>query len=255
MANFDFISDEQLRASLEADYAEVLSCSQVKAWKAVYVLVGSMIETVLLDYLLTTDFLSRTKSDPLQMDLGQLIAACEKEGVLTSKTVQLSSAIKSYRNLIHPGRAVRLGEVVDENGGTVARALLQIVVNEVAARKKGKYGYTAEQIVGKLERDASAMAILPHLLKEVAEVERQRLLLRVIPNRYFELYGAYQEDPFEDPLTAEKRERLSECFRSALSMASEDTKKRVARNFVAVLKEEHEHEVLTYETAFSGLMT
>ena len=250
MASFDFITDERLRTSLEADYAEVLACTQAKSWKAVHVLVGSIIETVLMDYLIATDYKSRGKADPLQMDLGQLIVACAKERVLSDKTVQLASAIKSYRNLIHPGRAIRLEEVADENGTTVARALLEIVVNEVSASKKEQYGYTAEQIVGKLERDASAVGILPHLLKEVRELERERLLVKVIPKRYFELDESLGQDLFSGEFVAETQDRLSQCFRSAMSVASEETKKKVMRNFVAILKEEDQHKVLTYETAF-----
>jgi hypothetical protein len=251
MITFDFITDEQLRMSLDADFAEVSRCYEVKAWKAVHVLVGSIVETVLMDYLISTDHKKNTGTDPINMDLGQMITACQKQGVLSEKTAQLSSAVKSYRNLIHPGRVLRLREVVDHNGATVARSLLEMIVNEIAAYKKNTYGYTAEQIVAKVERDASVMSILAHLLKDMKETEKARLLTSVLPNRYFEVDEAYRSDPFDaDPSTADSQQRLCECFRSAFALSSSDTKAKAAHCFVVILMEEGEYKVLTYETAF-----
>ena len=246
MSKFDFISDEKLRSSFEADFAEVESCLTAQAWKAVHVLIGSIIETILTDYLVSTDYKARTKIDPLTLDLGQLINACEKERVLTQKTKELSSVVKSYRNLIHPGRLIRLREKCDKNSAAVAKALLEMVIEEIVTRKREKYGYTAEQIVAKVGRDASALAILPHLLKDTNKFERARLLLRVIPDRYFEL-----DDPLESShYIAEHQARLSKCFRSAFDMASTGTKKKVTENFLSILKEEDQYKVFTYETEF-----
>lgn len=134
MEEFDFIRGEDFRTSLEGDYKELLGCLKVKAWKATHVLAGSIIETVLVDFLIASNYKHKTSIDPLKMDLGQAIAACKKEGILSEKTEQLASAIKSYRNLIHPGRKIRLGEEVDENSSKVAQALVDIVIKEVSAK-------------------------------------------------------------------------------------------------------------------------
>ena len=246
MGILDFISEADFRKSLEADYAEAESCYKAKAWKAVHVLVGSIVETVLVDYLVTSGFPTRTKKDPLRMGLEELIAACEKEGILSKKAAELSSAIKFYRNLVHPGRRVRLKEVVDENGATVAKTLMHIVLDEISTLKKEKYGYTAEQIAGKLERDPSSLAILPHLLKSTNEYERERLLLDVLPVRYFAIGG---ETDYDGTLI-EELIRLSHCFRTCFDMASEDTKRKVMNNFVSVLTTADQDTVFTYEAAF-----
>ena len=242
MESLDFISGEDFRTSLEADCRELESCMKAGAWKAVHVLAGSIIEAVLIEYLTVAGYQAKTSIDPLKMDLAQAIAACRKEGVLTEKTEQLSSAIKSYRNLIHPGRKIRLGEEIDENGARVAQALVDIVVKEVSARRRQNYGYTALQIVSKLERDSSALAILEHLLKSMNGSELEQLLLRAIPERYMARKADWGEQEF--------LESLLRCFRLAFDIAPNGVKGKVARRFVAILKEEGEDLVLTYETRF-----
>ncbi|HEC99586.1 MAG TPA: hypothetical protein ENN18_04300 [Proteobacteria bacterium] len=240
MEKFDFISGEEFRKSLENDYKELTDCLKVNAWKASHVLAGSIIETLLIDFLVASDYKS---VDPLKMDLGQAIAACKKEGILTEKTEQLSSAIKSYRNLIHPGRKIRLGEEVDENGAKVAQALVDIVIKEVAARRKANYGYTAEQIVSKLERDSSAIAIIEHILKETNRAELERLLIIVVPKRYSDLDR-------EEFVPTNVLHALAHCFRAAFGIVDEEIKRKVMKKFVSILKEADEEIVLSYETAF-----
>ncbi len=56
MAIFDFISGEEFRESLDADYHELNSAMEVHAWKAVHVLAGSIIEALLVDYLTASNY-------------------------------------------------------------------------------------------------------------------------------------------------------------------------------------------------------
>src|SRR5450759_691585 len=153
MAIFDFINGEDFRLSLEADHRELSSAMQAKAWKTVHVLAGSIIEAVLIDYLVASEYQKKSSSDPLKMTLAEAIYACRQEKVLSEKTEHLSQAIRSYRNLIQPGRSVRLSEVANEQGAIIAQALIEIIIEEIAARQKQNYGYTAEQIITKIEQD------------------------------------------------------------------------------------------------------
>ena len=66
MLNFDFVSDEKFRFSLERDYQELVASLQNGAWKAAYILAGSIIEAILIDYLLAIDY---QDADPLGMTL------------------------------------------------------------------------------------------------------------------------------------------------------------------------------------------
>jgi hypothetical protein len=94
--------------------------------------------------------------------------------------------IKEYRNLIHPGRIIRLKEKVNSNSAQVACSLVDIVIDEISSKKYENYGYTAEQIIQKLERDSSVNAIIIHLLKSLNPIEIERLLLKVLPEKYLE---------------------------------------------------------------------
>src|SRR5437868_915032 len=98
MAKFDFINGEDFRLSLESDYEELSSSMQARAWKAVHVLSGSIIEAILIDYLLAAGYQKRSSFDPLKMTLAQAISACRQENVLSEKTEHLSHVIRSYRN-------------------------------------------------------------------------------------------------------------------------------------------------------------
>lgn len=204
---------------------------------------GSIVEAVLLDYLIASGYQNRLPEDLLKLDLHKAIDACLAEGVLTSKTAQLSVVIKDYRNLIHPGRSVRLSETVDENSAKVAQALVEMIVAEVAKKKSEKYGNTAEQLASKIVVDPSAVGILNHLLEGMKEQEIERLVLKVIPDEYFFLLN--QAPSPEASLAA-----LRQCYHAVLRRASFETKKKVSAKHVKVLKEEGEAKVVAYIDAF-----
>lgn len=243
MLTFDFINGEGFRRTLEADYKELEAAMKVEAWKAVHVLAGSIIEAVLADYLIASGYQKRhPKEDPLRMELKDLISTCSKEKVLTEATEQLSQVIRGYRNLIHPGRIERENEHVNEHGAVIARALVNLIVEDVSTRKSASYGYTAEQIVAKIERDTSTSAILEHLLVDTNEQERNRLLLEVIPQRY-SYYIVDEPSPIIQT-------SLGSCFRLIYDKASEEIKKKMAKLLVKVIKEGSRDIAYIYETVF-----
>ncbi|MHB0886865.1 MAG: hypothetical protein ACYC41_13395 [Bacillota bacterium] len=225
MLDFEAITDDQLRKSLLSDYQEMENCISSKAWKAAHVLAGSITEAVLVDYLLSSDYKTRTGVDPLELDLNKAIMACKKEGIINDKTEGLANVVRSYRNLIHPGRIIRLQETVDEDGATAARSLVNLVVKEISRKRIAEQGYTATQFVSKIELDSSALAISLHLLIEMKERERERLLLDAIPDRYWEL--EQRDSPDTDVLSS-----LETCYHEAFQMSGEETKAKVARRFL-----------------------
>jgi ABC-type transporter Mla MlaB component len=239
MATFDFINGEDFRLSLEADYRELNSAMQTQAWKTVHVLAGSIIETVLIDYLVASEYQKKFSSNPLKMTLAEAISACRQENALSEKTEHLSHVIRSYRNLIHPGRSVRLSEVANEQGAIIAKALIEIIIEEIAAQKKQNYGYTAEQIITKIEQDSTAIAILGHLLRDTNENEMERLLLRAIPKRYFELMSLeYRPEYLLSSLVT--------CYRLSFGTVSIETKEKAVKSFVKIIKEESSNIVWRY---------
>ena len=240
MASFDFITEPEFRASLEADSRDMATAIDSKSWKVVHVLAGSIIEAVLADYLLTIASEDQTGNDPLEFTLGQLISASREKDAISETTVQLSTVIRDYRNLIHPGRALRLSESPDENTAQVARSLVEIIVQEIDKSRSQSLGLTAEQLVSKVEDDRSSLPILNHLLAATHAHEIERLLLEVLPTRYFQLYASGD--------TA--LESLALCFREAFKRSSSDTRTRVCQRYIDVLRREDELTVLIYETDF-----
>ncbi len=182
---FDFISDERFRKSLDCDYREMLSSLEAGAWKAVHVLAGSIVEAILVEYL-SVSRTAGTGPDPLRLDLNDAIEACKAAGVIQDSTASLCDVIRNYRNLIHPGRVIRLKQEVGADGAQIASSLVSMITREVATKRKEVYGATAEQIVKKVKSDQFSIAVLPHLLGEANEHELARLVTTLIPQAYFD---------------------------------------------------------------------
>ncbi len=227
------------------------TCTEASAWKSVQVLAGSIVESLLIDYLLTTPNPKRTKKDPLKLDLAEAILICRDEKILSERASDLCSVVKSYRNLIHPGRLVRLQEQApNEDSANVALALIAMITDDLAKVLRASVGLTSEQILSKIERDSNSITILKHLLAEVSEQHRERLLLELIPTAHQKISDDI--NPFDDE--AEELQalakRLETAYRIILEAVLPDTRKRVALEFVRVLREEDGKRVLQYGNAF-----
>jgi hypothetical protein len=247
MPSFDFITHAGFRTSLEADHAEMERCFDTQSWKSVSVIAGSIVEALLIDYLVATQA-TRKGKDPLRMDLSEAIAVCKAEGVLTDRTADLSSVVRSYRNLIHPGRTVRMNEAQpNESSAKIAVAVVDIISEEVAQKRKAAFGLTAEQIASKVERDPASLAILKHLLEEVSAHERQRLLLDVLPSRYLELNAMEESQDFD---LKDILDRVKKAHHLVYTSVPEDIQAAAAARFVEILKNEDGTTVSTYADAF-----
>ncbi len=249
MPTFDFITAKEFRESLEADYAEMRRCFDVGGWKSTQVLAGSIVESLLVDYLASTNNPSRPIKDPLKLDLAEAITTCRNESFLTNRTGDLCSVIRSYRNLIHPGRMVRMGEQPpDRDSSSIALALVDIITTELAKVRRAEVGLTAEQILSKIMRDANSVTILKHLLQETNEQQRERLLIDLIPSAHQQQRDS--DDQFTDNPFDDTRERLTTAYRIILESAGPGLRARVASEFVRVLREEDGDRVVEYGSAF-----
>ena len=246
MELFDFINSDEFRVCLERDYQELNGVIEAGCWKAAHVIAGSIVEAILIDYLDSTDFKKRTRIDPLTLDLSQAIEASVNDKILSDKAAGLAHVVRGYRNLIHPGRVLRLGETVDGDGARVAQALVNIVAKEVSAKVQAVSGYTAKQIVSKVEKDPSAVSILTHLLNSCSPIECERLLITVLPTRFREV----SNDPLAEYDTNRVCAALQAAFRAAFEFATEEIKRRVMKRYVTILKEESGDLVREYEEAF-----
>jgi len=254
MHDFDFIAGAEFRASLEADDREMEVCFDNGAWKSVHVLAGSIVEALLVDYLAATSDPRRGGKDPLKLALADAISICKTEKVITERTADLSTVVRSYRNLIHPGRTVRTGEEQPSaNSARIAVALVSLIVDDIAKVRRSRFGLTADQLLSKLERDSNALAILKHLLKDVTAENHERLLISLIPDRYFQLYAQEQaafSDWEPDENAYKNRVHLRAAYKIILAASTPEVKERVAQRFVAVLREDDGDRVLEYGDAF-----
>lgn len=184
---------------------------------------------------------SQAGKDPLKMDLSEAVVACRTAGVLTERTADLCSVIRSYRNLIHPGRAVRLAESLpNQSTAAVAIALVDMIADEVAKKRRAVVGLTAEQVLSKIVRDENVGVILKHLLEEVSSSEKRRLLLDLIPPEHERANQDFSGD----------EDRLCAAFRSTLDSADEVLRRQVAQRAVSVIREADGDYVERYLRAF-----
>ena len=243
METFDFIEDAFFRSSLNSDYQEMRSSLESKCWKGALVLSGSIVEAMLVDYLHTTPNPSRpAKPDPLSMTLDVAVQTCLREKVISERLANLCTVVRSYRNLIHPGKMVRQSESApDEDAARVAASLVSMIAREVGAARTSKHGYSAEQVVSKLIKDDNALSIFKHLIAATDERAKRDLLLDVIPREH---RSAYSE---ELPWVIDRLER---AFVQTFRAASKATRDAVASDFVSKLKTAEESYVTWYRRAF-----
>lgn len=243
MPSFDFISDSDFRKSLESDFVEMNKSVEAGAWKSAQVLAGSVVEALLIDYLASVPNAARITKNPISMDLSEAISICRAEKILSDRTADLCSVIRSFRNLIHPGRLIRLNEPAPSNEtARIALSLIEIITEEVAQKRRSQVGLTAEQLLSKVERDHDVLSIYKHLVLEANEQQRQRLLLELFPKAH----AAYRSHEAGLELT----NRIEAAYSITLGAVPNSIKERVAHEFVRILREEDGQYISQYADAF-----
>jgi len=243
MSSLDYITDQSFRDSLLSDMKELEDSIAAANLKAAHVLAGSVVEAVLVDHLIVAGIVDKTAA--LKLELADAIKKCREKGIISERTADMSSVVRSYRNLIHPGRAIRLGEKVTPATALVARSLVTIVIEEVAAVRMKDYGRTAEQILSKIEKDANVEPIIPHLLKSAHKNELERLLLQVLPDAETKRLLL---EPFDESPHLESA--LAMCFRTALGLVDDAVRQRVIARFPAIIRSETDAVIDAYGERF-----
>lgn len=73
-----------------------------------------------------------TSKKPLaEWSLGEYIYGAEQLGLIENDTAALAGQAQNFRNLIHPGRSVRLGTNCDKGSGLAALAAVELVVRDL----------------------------------------------------------------------------------------------------------------------------
>lgn len=141
-----FIVDDDLRASVRSDIGAAERAFSNTEWKAATVLAGSAIEALLLWAITegpSANFAGAfagasaagTKphqTDANRWDLAQFISGAEALKIINKDTIQAVSLAREFRNLIHPGRAARLGKICDRGTAHSALGALHHVVRDLS---------------------------------------------------------------------------------------------------------------------------
>lgn len=178
MDKFNFISEPDLRINLEKDYQEMHTSLKNHCNKSVLILAGSIIEAILVDYLLGIKKHEINERDVLGWDLNKLIQVCDEYSIISKTTKNLSDVVRNYRNLIHPGRQVRTRISADVEAATIANSLVEMILNEIRAKKKEAYGYTGEQIISKIQSDSTSDVIWHYFIKDLNEFEKKKITFK-----------------------------------------------------------------------------
>ena len=132
--------DPELRDALRLDLAQAERDLVNGDSKSSTVLAGSVIEALLLWVLERPEIQDAAKAAPKapgkplnEWHLPDYITVARELGVLsTPDTITEARLAQNYRNLIHPGRAQRLGQLCDKGTAQVALAAVSHVVADLA---------------------------------------------------------------------------------------------------------------------------
>lgn len=136
-----FIGHSGLRASIAEDMVQVASSISNAEWKAATVLAGSVLEAVLLDWIVDQDphevevamakcgIKKDLKANPPEKwHLRDYIKVAAETGFIDDDIVGLVNATKNYRNLIHPGREVRTRQRCSRETAFAAASAMDAII-------------------------------------------------------------------------------------------------------------------------------
>lgn len=143
-----FIPDAELRGNLRNDVAAIDVALANGEWKAATVLAGSAIEALLLWDLTNRHskelvaavtalvgnktFDKKPSSSPDEWSLHHYLEVAAYLKILKGDTLKEAQLAKSFRNLIHPGKAQRLGQKCDRGTALASVAALEHVVRDLS---------------------------------------------------------------------------------------------------------------------------
>lgn len=136
----EFIEDTEFRQNIRNDLSAISRALANSEWKAATVLAGSVLEALLLWKLdkvqpqaMATNYASQKKLWHLeQWHLPDYIEAASELKLLGENTANQARLAKGFRNLIHPGRSIRLGQICNRGTAFGAVAAVELVMGELS---------------------------------------------------------------------------------------------------------------------------
>lgn len=177
---FDFVNDEQIKEMLKRDYTELQNCFDNKASKSVLILSGSILEAVLIDFFSAKISSANDLAKLHRETLGNLIERANNEKLIDDNHKNFSSGIQGYRNLIHPGREVRLKEKFDYDTASLSFSALKLILKEIEIKSLSEKGRSASEIFNKLTNDGLPDGLFIKITNKLNKTEKNKLFQTLI---------------------------------------------------------------------------
>lgn len=147
---YAFVKDVDLRRSLLTDFGAVARALSNAEWKAATVLAGSCLEALLLwaiqeskaknasgfkaavNQAISRELKKAPSNNTDEWSLHELIEVSLDLGIITSDAAVQARLSKNFRNLIHPGRALRKATECNIGTAMAARAALEFISADLA---------------------------------------------------------------------------------------------------------------------------
>lgn len=145
--DLNFITDDALRMSFRIDLSSVNRALSNGEWKAATVLAGSVLEALLLWRLqqcprpdISTGVSKLTANQTLQKkpeadlaswSLFEYIEVTSELKLISEETAIQARLAKDFRNLIHPGRGIRLGQACNRGTALSAVAAMEHAIQDL----------------------------------------------------------------------------------------------------------------------------
>jgi len=148
-SKLSFIEDEDFEKTLRLDISAANSSFANSEWKAATVLAGSVVETLLLwrlsdvskDQLkeaAVAEKISEKKfNNPNEWKLESLIKVSKNLELVNEPTAIQADLARGFRNLIHPGREIRLNQKCSRGTAHSALAAVEHIVEDFSSRMSG----------------------------------------------------------------------------------------------------------------------
>jgi hypothetical protein len=135
-----FIEDIDFRQSLRNDLSAISRAVANSEWKAATVLAGSVLESLLLwklnkdsEKAVATKHAKGKKLPSIERwDLHDYIEVALELQLVGERTANQARLAKDFRNLIHPGRSIRLGEICNRGTAFGAVAAVELVIEDLS---------------------------------------------------------------------------------------------------------------------------
>lgn len=126
-----FISDVDIRLGIEDRIHAAWTDFNVREWMGATVFAGAALEALLLWALKRTTLAEASKRPLDSLHLADLIGLAVKKRVIDASCEKQASLAKDARNLIHPGNALRSGEVCNKTTALTAITAVYRVIDEL----------------------------------------------------------------------------------------------------------------------------